>query len=204
MPPASPVDGFSVQFASGRILETYPAVVKEGRQFPISLTADRGPLTLQWNVVGRTGHHITLSDGENGKKMKTIELAGSGTSANLKTGMNRLILRVDGGLAIPREYSLSQNYPNPFNPSTQVLVGLPEASHLEIAVYNVLGQKVTTLVDEDRDAGYHTIVWNGTTEHGIAVSSGVYFIRVNADNPSSGSGGSGQRLNAIRKVVMMK
>ena len=88
---------------------------------------------------------------------------------------------------------MGQNYPNPFNPTTQFVVGLPEVSRLEVAVYNVLGQKVTTLVDELREAGYHTITWNGTGREGLAASSGVYFVKMKAGS-----------FTGIRKIMMMK
>jgi methionine-rich copper-binding protein CopC len=193
LPPGGPVEGFSARWSTGRIVETYPAVVKEGRNFVIDLKAANGPLSVSWNIVSKDGKHFMLSDAENGKRMKPVDLSVSGTIASLKSGINKLVLRIDGGLPIPREYSLGQNYPNPFNPTTQFVVGLPEAAHLEIAVYNVLGQKVATLVDEVRDPGYHTVLWNSTSQDGHSVSSGVYFVRMNAE-----------KFTAVRNVMLMK
>ncbi|TLY31121.1 MAG: T9SS type A sorting domain-containing protein [Ignavibacteria bacterium] len=193
LPPPGPVEGFSVSWNTGRIVETYPAVVRDGRNFVIDLKADNGPVSVSWSIVKRDAKHFTLTDAENGKKMKPVDLSASGSIASLKSGINKLILRVDGGAPIPMEYSLGQNYPNPFNPTTQFTVGLPEAGRLEIAVYNVLGQKVATLVDEVRDPGYQTVLWNSTAQDGHAVSSGVYFVRMNAD-----------KFTAVRKIMLMK
>jgi len=193
LPPSGPVEGFSASWNTGRIVETYPAVVKDGRNFMIDLRADNGPLSVSWSILRRDGKHFTLTDAENGKKMKPVDLNASGSIGSLKSGINKLILRVDGGAPIPMEYSLGQNYPNPFNPTTQFVVGLPEVGHLEIAVYNVLGQKVATLVDEVRDPGYHTVLWNSTAQDGHAVSSGVYFVRMNAE-----------RFTTVRKIMLMK
>ena len=193
LPPSAPVEGFEARWSTGRILETYPAVMKDGKNFAISLKANNGPLTVSWNIVGREGSHFTLSDAENGKRMKTLELKGVGTSLGLKSGTEKLVLHVASGAALPREYSLGQNYPNPFNPTTTFMVGLPEAAHLEVAIYNVLGQKVATLVDEVREAGYYPVTWNSNTQQGVSVSSGVYFVRMNAE-----------KFTAVHKMMLLK
>jgi len=73
----------------------------------------------------------------------------------------------------PRIYSLSQNYPNPFNPSTNIIYQIPNASHVMLKVYSLLGQEVATLVNEVQDAGYKSVVWNAGS-----VASGVYFYRL--------------------------
>ncbi|UCC45311.1 MAG: T9SS type A sorting domain-containing protein [Candidatus Zixiibacteriota bacterium] len=69
--------------------------------------------------------------------------------------------------------ALTGNFPNPFNPSTNICFSLPEASQVTLEVFNILGRKVTTLIDRSMDAGHHSVEWNG---HNIA--SGVYFYRL--------------------------
>jgi len=76
---------------------------------------------------------------------------------------------------VPAEYSLSQNYPNPFNPSTQISFTLPSAAPVTLRVYNILGEMVIELVDEQMTAGPHTVEWNGANRHGQRVASGVYI-----------------------------
>jgi len=71
-------------------------------------------------------------------------------------------------------------YPNPFNPSTTVAFSLPQAAQTELAVYNIRGQRVCTLVNDHLAAGDHSVQWNGTDDAGRAVSSGVYFCRLQA------------------------
>jgi len=66
------------------------------------------------------------------------------------------------GKPLPTVYSLSQNYPNPFNPSTVIEFALPKDAHVRLEVYNIIGQKVMTLVDEVRPAGYHSVKLDGT------------------------------------------
>ena len=83
---------------------------------------------------------------------------------------------------VPEEYFLAQNYPNPFNPITTISYGLPEASHVKITVYDILGRKVITLVDNDQPAGYHRVLWDSKSHQGITVSSGIYFYRLEANN----------------------
>ncbi|MBU1117336.1 MAG: T9SS type A sorting domain-containing protein [Bacteroidetes bacterium] len=88
----------------------------------------------------------------------------------------------DHGELLPYLFELSQNYPNPFNPVTTIEYSLPERSQVTIEVYNVLGQKVRTLVDREESAGSYTITWDGTSSTGETVSTGVYFYRFQADD----------------------
>ena len=95
------------------------------------------------------------------------------------------------GVAIkpmPTEYSLSQNYPNPFNPSTTIEFALPQDSHVLLEVYNVIGQKVMTLVNEVRQAGYHQVRLDGTN-----LASGLYLYRLTTGNKAF-----------MKKFVLMK
>lgn len=78
-----------------------------------------------------------------------------------------------GGGLIPESFGLSQNYPNPFNPTTVITYALPKATHVTIEIYNVLGQNVETLVDEEMSAGFQNIEWDGAR-----YASGVYFYRL--------------------------
>ncbi len=94
---------------------------------------------------------------------------------------------------VPRFYSLSQNYPNPFNPITRIGYSLPKGSYVKLEIYNILGQKVATLVDGFQKPGYKTIFWDGTSEGGIPVSSGIYFYRLRAG-----------RFSDTKKMVVLK
>ncbi|UCE19884.1 MAG: T9SS type A sorting domain-containing protein [Gemmatimonadota bacterium] len=78
---------------------------------------------------------------------------------------------------IPTDYSLSQNYPNPFNTGTRIEYALPNASHVRLDVYNVLGQHITTLVNETKEVGFHTFYWDGRNSTKQEVPSGIYFYR---------------------------
>jgi len=80
----------------------------------------------------------------------------------------------------PGEFSLGQNYPNPFNPTTEIAFTLPQAAHVTLEIYNVLGQHVATLVDGYREAGEHVIQWESKDAGGQQVSSGIYLYRLQA------------------------
>jgi hypothetical protein len=88
---------------------------------------------------------------------------------------------VHGDNLLPNDTRLDQNYPNPFNPLTTVMYALRKEAKVSIAIYNLLGQRVKTLIDSDQEAGYKSIAWNGTNDDGANVCSGVYFCRMSAD-----------------------
>jgi len=79
------------------------------------------------------------------------------------------------GNPLPRDYSLSQNYPNPFNSVTTIEYDIPTRWQVTIEVYNVLGQKIRTLVDELKSAGSYQTTWDGNNSNGLEVSTGIYF-----------------------------
>jgi hypothetical protein len=95
--------------------------------------------------------------------------------------------------AIPLTYQLKQNFPNPFNPETKIYFEIPQAHNVTIAIYNMLGQKVRTLVDDNFKAGQHVVNWNGTNDYGIRLSTGVYFYRIKAGD-----------FIASKKMLMLK
>ncbi|MBN1997688.1 T9SS type A sorting domain-containing protein, partial [candidate division KSB1 bacterium] len=83
--------------------------------------------------------------------------------------------------SFPFRFFLKQNYPNPFNPSTTIKFTVPAPAHVKLEVFNVNGQHVRTLVDETQTAGIHTVEWNGLTDTGECVSSGMYFYRLSVE-----------------------
>ena len=84
---------------------------------------------------------------------------------------------VEVEVAVPLEFSLEQNYPNPFNPTTTIGFGLQNISNVKIIILNTIGEEVAVVLDEEREAGYHTVEINAGN-----LPSGVYFYQLNADN----------------------
>ncbi|MEA3285909.1 MAG: right-handed parallel beta-helix repeat-containing protein [Candidatus Marinimicrobia bacterium] len=100
-----------------------------------------------------------------------------------------IILGIDGSADLaPTRYQLSQNYPNPFNPSTRINFALPQSGQVDLVIFNALGQEVMSLVDQQLDAGNHTVQFQASH-----LNSGVYFYRITADNYS-----------ANRKMILLK
>ncbi|HDS01570.1 MAG TPA: T9SS type A sorting domain-containing protein, partial [candidate division Zixibacteria bacterium] len=81
---------------------------------------------------------------------------------------------------IPAKFELGQNYPNPFNPTTNIEFAVPSRTHVKLNVFNIAGQKVRTLVNEELEAGWKLVTWDGKTDSGDEVGSGVYLYRVEA------------------------
>ncbi|MCE5248904.1 T9SS type A sorting domain-containing protein [bacterium] len=82
--------------------------------------------------------------------------------------------------AIPKQLVIFNNYPNPFNPSTTIEFVIPESGSVMVDIYTITGQKIRCLLSETLPAGKHAVVWDGKNEAGSAVSSGVYFVRLEA------------------------
>lgn len=81
-------------------------------------------------------------------------------------------------LPLPREFGLAQNYPNPFNPTTTIEFRIPQSSRVSLSVYNILGQHVRKLVDQDLAAGTYSTHWDGNSDGGQRLASGVYLYRL--------------------------
>ncbi|MGB7061376.1 MAG: right-handed parallel beta-helix repeat-containing protein, partial [Candidatus Zixiibacteriota bacterium] len=97
---------------------------------------------------------------------------------------------------VPKRFELVQNYPNPFNPATsiQFTVGsLQSPSHITLKIYNILGQAVRTLVDEEKAEGSYTLYWDGRNQNGKEVSSGIYFYKLEAGN-----------FTDVKKMVLLR
>ncbi|KAA3636670.1 MAG: T9SS C-terminal target domain-containing protein [Calditrichaeota bacterium] len=134
-------------------------------------------ITLEPIELSNPSHTLTfVHHGDEGEILLTSpEFTGTSVSLSNTVG-------------IPETFALMQNYPNPFNPSTQISFALPNASNVNLSVYNVLGQKVMTLVDGQMEAGTHNFEFDGSS-----LSSGMYFYRILTDN-----------FTETKKMVMLK
>jgi hypothetical protein len=98
-----------------------------------------------------------------------------------------------GSSTVPETFTLDQNRPNPFNPTTEISYSLPEGCDVSLDIYNITGQRVTTLVNHYQDAGIHSVTWNSRDDNGRQVASGIYFYRLTADNYAE-----------TKKMILMK
>jgi hypothetical protein len=100
---------------------------------------------------------------------------------------------IGGGAVATVAFALEPNQPNPFRADTRIEFALPSAANTSLAVYNVQGQMVRELVDGPRDAGRHTVDWDGRDSGGQKVAAGVYFYRLESDGRT-----------VTRKMTVMK
>ena len=107
-------------------------------------------------------------------------------------GCDPIILSTMGEL-LPTAYALHQNYPNPFNPVTTIEYDLPENSQVRVAIYDMLGRKVRTLVYGFENAGFKTVQWQGKNDFGRSVGAGVYIFQIQAGN-----------FTQARKMILLK
>ena len=138
----------------------------------------RIPYSFSGDILDISG--ISISDiFVSGPKGKIADVASRTVSANVKL--------------VPGVFALHQNYPNPFNPKTEIRFDLPEASIVEVAIYNLMGQKVKTLTNKEITPGYHVLQWDGTNDRGSMVSTGMYFYTLHTN-----------KYHSMRKMLFLK
>jgi len=101
----------------------------------------------------------------------------------------------------PDGYGVFQNYPNPFNTATTIGYDLPKSGYLLLVICDLLGRHVKTLLETQQQAGQFQITWDGTDEHNLPVAAGMYFCRMEAGDPSTGSG---KRFVEAAKLLLIK
>ena len=153
--------------------DIYVAVKFTNASFEYPIVADNnGPLETGKTYISGSGSswydlgsHTTPSD-------VAIRIRGTASLAQSIDEENELT---------PGGYSLEQNYPNPFNAATTIKYSLQEKSNISLSVFNILGQKVATLIETSQPAGNYELTWNGLDYKGRPVSSGVYYYRLSTD-----------------------
>ncbi len=131
----------------------------------------------------------------NGAATSKVKIAAKGVGAN-RFYLDNIVVGTGGASAVsddnntkrPVGFALEQNYPNPFNPSTTISFAVPIASHVNMTIYNQLGQKVAELVNGEINAGFHSVQWNAGN-----MASGIYFCSIKAGSFSS-----------VKKLILMK
>ncbi len=114
-----------------------------------------------------------------------VAFARSKVDTSMKTSSDTLwVSIIESGIeeskVLPKTFKLEQNYPNPFNPQTTIQYQVPKAANVVIDIYNINGQKIRTLIDDQKAAGFHTAIWDGRNDLGLQVSTGLYFMQMRA------------------------
>jgi hypothetical protein len=163
----------------------------------------RGKMTVvMYNLDGKS-----IESGEGNILSLPVELK-AGTEDDLKVEIEEVIMADPEavgipvgkkGTRLPIDFKLAQNYPNPFNPSTTIEFEILSdvrnevMVHTTLKIFNVLGRKIKTLVDEMKTPGVHQVIWDGTDDRGDVVSSGVYFYQLKSKD-----------YKQTKKMVLMK
>ncbi len=171
------IDGFVVgQRVAGLVLP-----VGTGGTAPLTYSLSPGlPAGLSFDPVTRTVSGIPTAEGQPVYTYTVTDAHGAQASLSLQTR--------------PTAFALADNYPNPFNPSTTIRYALPQASDVELRVYNVVGQAVRTLVSEHQSAGRYVIAWDATNDSGQHLSSGLYFYHLQV----------GGQFHDVKKMLLLK
>ena len=157
--------------------------------FAVSATDPNGdPLIYRWvvnNVDVKTGsdssYTATFTDPHNTAKIIKCVCTDPGGLADSTTWFATITDAQNDNGGMPTEFTLGQNYPNPFNPTTLISFSLPKEAPVTFEIYNMLGVKIRTLMaGENRSAGTYAISWDGRSDYGVTMPSGVYLYRVHA------------------------
>ncbi len=177
---------------------------------PTNLTVQtiNSQAVLNWNdnSQSETGYTIERKDGSSGQFVKIADAASNaatysdgtvsqgiqysyrvrGFNSDINSSYSNeasvTITDVENVEAVPTSFALYQNYPNPFNPTTSIKFAVPTQTNVTVSVYDLNGQLVATLMNEEKGAGYYTVSWNSKNKYGSSVSSGIYFYSIKAGN----------------------
>jgi hypothetical protein len=201
----SPVRGieFELKFDPTMVNVMPPSLLNFQENVMISYT-EKEPGILKVLAADLQGGHIEATDNsyisipvefmgnerENSfVNLEGIKLAGAdGSLINTVARTNSSEVKV-----IPGAFALHQNFPNPFNPSTKIRFDLPEAGNVNLAIYNLMGQKIRTLSSDNMTPGYHAIIWDGTNDIGSQVATGMYFYSIQSNE-----------FQATKKMLFLK
>ena len=116
----------------------------------------------------------------------------AGNTSDYSTIVEAAVLSIDENM-VPEVFALHQNYPNPFNPVTKLQYDLPEDSYVRVTVYDMLGNVVNNLVNDNQNSGYRSVKWNATNNQGQPVSAGVYLYSIEAG-----------KFRQTKKMILLK
>ncbi|MFA6438648.1 MAG: DUF4350 domain-containing protein [Bacteriovoracaceae bacterium] len=146
--------------------EQFGTIPQKFRMYLVDLKSER-----MFDFRTSTSYEFSFQKNEKVRQFRFI----TGTSKFLEE-------HSDGIPVIPLDYSLSQNYPNPFNPVTTIHYSISNRGEVKLVIFNVLGQKVRTLVHLQHLIGSYSVTWDGKDNNGILLSSGIYYYQIQANN----------------------
>jgi hypothetical protein len=186
---------YSVPGTGVRWIDLQTPFAYNGTNLEVEICFDNTSYTLNTTVKSSTAASMTYhyhTDGNTGCTMTGTNSATSRPNICLLT----IVGNENQNSEVPKIFSLSQNYPNPFNPSTVIKFSIPKTSMVNLAVYDVLGREVITLVNDVMQPGEYNALFDAS-----ALSSGVYFYKIVVGDPSASSG---QSFTDTKKMLLVK
>lgn len=168
--------------------------IKEGDDFTwLTVSPYKGSA----DPIGSSNDSISVKIGVYGTDdgfttTENLLITSDNTELTVQIGVGVEVAIDDSGIT-PFEFALHQNYPNPFNPETNIQIDVAEKSHVSLAIFNIMGQKVATLVNGNMDQGIYHIKWSGLSDQGISLPSGMYFYEMKSP-----------AYHSVKKLVLVK
>ena len=160
----------------------------------VDLRSEAYPLTLRWHLQQPVPALLTVADARTGRPLPQVLSSAGGTVLIQNPSITKILLKIEISNSVPRDFSLKQNYPNPFNPTTTIEFTLPSPSSVTLRVFNILGQQVSTLIDNVRySSGDHGVSFSGAD-----LGSGVYFYELVA------AGLEQRPFRQVKKMLLLK
>ena len=190
LPPNPPAGMFDARFSSQRIVEVMD---HKGHLSTITIQSASYPVTIHWHLSQQGIQSVIFTDALTGKSLghSTGQDGSMRVTNPAVTGIN---LEVKTTNLAPKEFLLRQNYPNPFNPNTKIEFELPIQSTVTLKVYNLLGQQVAALAENNQyESGNHALTWDGSN-----VASGVYLYQIVARSSDN------RNFQQVKKMLLIK
>ena len=186
LPPVPPVGAFDARFSSNRYVESVPSDLRNAYELRIRIQGTY-PISVSIDPAQLAGRNFELLEISDGTVVGRHQISRGSVVPIGDNSVNSLVLRITNGVDLPTAFSLGQNYPNPFNPTTAIQYQLPSDSRVSVKIFDVAGNEVKTLVNENQNAGFKSVEWNSTNNNGHVVASGVYFYRLTATSSADPS-----------------
>ncbi|MFQ5648682.1 MAG: carboxypeptidase regulatory-like domain-containing protein [bacterium] len=173
----SSIEGILVQATLDNNVQVNAMTDADGNYVIIGLPA--GEYKIEATGAGYVNGHFGGTDETNSVPVAV----GSGQDADgidMELDFDNITNVNSDGAAVPERFDLLQNYPNPFNPTTAIKYHLPQSGEVTLKIFNLLGQQVRTLVNKPQQAGTYTVTWDGKSDLGRPVASGIYIYRIEA------------------------
>jgi hypothetical protein len=199
LPPFPPNGIFDVRFAptlpnsTGQLLEIIPTNLEHLEELPITIRSATYPINMSWNIVDNNAlYSVRISDNE------IYQLSSNGTTRiNTKPSTAEQILNLNISLhktiSTPLSSLLLENYPNPFNPSTMINFNIPEDGFIRLEIYNILGQKVASPVNQQLQSGKHSVLFDAAR-----LPSGIYIAKMDIQSNAN------KHYTKVHPMALMK